>query len=327
MRVRLSHDLFPDPPSSVHLHAIAALALDGRHRLWVEDDTSPEFATWFNGLSQQQQDEWQLIIDEGYGLEAREPALRDVVITRANAADWQATPPRLPLADALTYLAAPFRALLEDWSSDHGFLMAVALPEERRLLESLTAKGALVFENGGGITNMPRKVAAIAGTPGGALRLWVMFDGDAMQPNVWSADAARLFSVCEEHQVPRKRLTRRCIENYLPLETLHEWADRPGAGRTEKIRSYRAFVRLEARQRNHFNMKDGFDQDAKRTDATAGDLYEGIQEHDRRFLAKGFGGDIAKLFVDIGVNEAQLTADGSWDELSEMVGTLIALVR
>lgn len=327
MRVELSLDLFPNPPSFARLGSIANLALDGRHRLWVADEQSQAFLDWFGALPLSQQEEWRLILDEGYRLEALEPAVRELVVTRGGAAEWKTSPPKLSLDEAANYLNAPFVVLLEDWRSDRDFLLAVASAELRKYILDMVRIGAVAFENGGGITNMLGRAEALGAAPSDATRLWIMFDGDGMRPDKCGSDAEKLHDICEKHSIPKHRLIRRSIESYLPPPALGDWADNPRSGRRERIRAYRAFNRLSAPQRHHYNMKDGFDQDAKRTDATAGNLYDGLDPQDRKWLAGGFGNDIAKLYANGVATEERLRADESWDELSGMVGKLVELIR
>lgn len=234
MRVELSSDLFPEPPSSVQLYAIAELALAERHRLLIQNDQDPRFVAWLDNLSTQDRDEWDLILLEAITSEAREPADRCICVVREGSPDWEAPRPTVPLSEALVFLRSPLLAFLEDWRSDRAFLLAVAQPAQRTYLEKMESRGAIQFSNGGGISNMPGQIRAAAETPGGRWRLWAMYDSDALFPNEPSADSRRLHQACSEANIPHHQLHRRAIENYLTPEQIEKWANIAGNGRPDR---------------------------------------------------------------------------------------------
>ena len=324
MLIELSTDLFPSPPSTIELNALAHLALTGRHRLIISDDRDPAFLKWLGSLSDDHQMEWRLILTEGYELESREPARRELKVTANGPADWSISPPTLSLSNAVVYLQLPFIAMLEDWSSDRAFLLAVSTPEQSSYLLKMEERNALQFANGGGITNMPKQIISHVSNPGGAYRLWSLFDGDGMQPAMPSRDSERMRQTCEKAGVPHKQLSRRSIENYLPEVILGRWAQ---LSRNERMKKFRAFSRMRLEQKSHYNMKDGFHQDSKRTDASAGSLFDDLHENSKNTLQNGFGGQIAELFINNHVSESILRDSGSWDEINGFVSELVELVR
>lgn len=327
MRVELAADLFPHPPSTVQLDALAHLAFEGAHRIFIEDDADPRFLEWLNQLGPGHRDEWNLVLSDAYDTEAREPAQRHIRVTRSGTSAWDAQPPQLNLSDAVGYLRLPFVAMLEDWHSDKGFLLAVATPEQRAILDRMEKANTLQFQNGGGISNMPKQIQAMTETPGANFRMWAMSDSDAMLPGKPSSDALRFVQVCRERSVPHHQLTRRSIENYLPQANLESWSRNSGQHRAVRLRRVRALSRLSRDQRSHFNMKNGFSRDAKRTDASAGELYQGVNPTDLATLDEGFGDDVAGIYLADVVTEANLRDDESWMELNEMISNLVALVR
>mgnify|MGYP003668476724 CR=1 FL=1 len=329
MRVELASDLFPNPSSELHIHAICCLAFDGRHRLIIEDDQSPSFQKWLNSMSQPIQSQWSIALKNGYLFEAREPARRKLRVSDRPLSDWGKPIPDLTPSDAADYLTKPFRAVLEDWKSDRAFLIAVAQPEFREALQALERLGSLTFENGGGISNQAVKLKT-----DGALgsretsRLWAMFDSDALSPGMPSNQAKFLEGVCQTHGIVHHRLTRRCIESYLPLDELRGWAYSKAKEAPARRPVFEAFLKLRDDQRHHFNLKAGFRGDEKRDDRTnAVPLYHDLDPGVRAALDTGFGGSIAEIFQSSFVDETVLRRDGSWAELNTMVRTLIELVR
>ena len=84
---------------------------------------------------------------------------------------------------------------------------------------------------------------------------------------------------------------------------------------------------MRAEQRHHFNMKNGFTQDSKRTDASAGHLYDDVNGTDKAALASGFGAKIRELFRGDYVTEHDLRADSGWSELRPAITRLLAELR
>ena len=128
---------------------------------------------------------------------------------------------------------------------------------------------------------------------------------------------------------PTTNLFRRNIESYIPGPALNAWAY-VGTGRTARRRRgpiVDAFCRLGETQRHHFNLKGGFAADATRTDANAGDLYDGVAESDRMTLSSGFGSHIGDLFQTGRVAEQDLRQDSGWSEMRSVVNRLISLMR
>jgi hypothetical protein len=154
MRIELAEDLFPVPPSASQLHALVAMAFEGRHRLLVANDQAPEFKGWLDALGQLDREEWELVTAEGFSLEAIEPAVRSVVITRGGASDWSVTPAKVPLSEAFAFLSAPFKLLLEDYcvgSTQTATLLERPATSSERLAEHSRSTG-----RGAGVTGCGR---------------------------------------------------------------------------------------------------------------------------------------------------------------------------
>lgn len=269
------------------------------------------------------------MLDDCAAREAREPARLIVEVEIRDHSQW--TPPKLTLHDALRLLDRQFVVLLEDSITDRAFLLCVASREERRHVEHLERREHLRFDQGGGLGSMKRRIMQERQQDSKAMPLttWVLFDSDALRPGQPSRDSERLRSECAEASVPYHQLQRRSIESYLPLQALRAWAERGGPQSADARRAVRAFGKLTPDQRAHFNMKAGFEGDARRNDATPGDLYDGLPDHIRVPLAHGFGEDIAALFRDREViRDSDLRADhAAWHELRSALRELIERSR
>lgn len=329
MRAVLHPTLFASPASgALDLLTLFRHGLTGRHRIDA-DRGHPDVVAWLLRQDAQTREECELVLDDCAAREAREPARVIVHVEVRDRSQW--IPPRLVLSDAVRLLDRQFVVLLEDSITDRAFLLCVASKEERKHLERLERREHLRFDQGGGLGSMKRRVVQDQRRDAttASHTTWLLFDSDALRPREPSQDSERLRAECLAASVPCHQLQRRSIESYLPLPALRTWADRGGAQAADARRAVRAFVRLTEDQRAHFNMKTGFEGDAKRRDVTAGDLYQGLADDARRHLAHGFGENIAELFKDREVvQEPDLRTDHTaWHELRSALRELIERTR
>ncbi|MFC7693838.1 hypothetical protein ACFQY5_34220 [Paeniroseomonas aquatica] len=105
-----------------------------------------------------------------------------------------------------------------------------------------------------------------------------MFDSDALRPNVPSDQSERLKSKCLETGLPFHQLQRRSIESYLPLPALSGWAYNERKYRAVRHPIFQAYSAMSKVQKHHYNLKNGFEADAKRQGSNAGDLYEDLEQ-------------------------------------------------
>jgi hypothetical protein len=129
-------------------------------------------------------------------------------------------PPRLSIKDACRVASMPLSVWVEDSRSDGSFLRRIA-DRRRARIERLERQGALRFAHGGGAT-IARQIESLE--PLEALRSWVMVDSDRESGLAALPKKVRdLVDVCRTRGVPLVVLTRREIENYLPLEAVEWW--------------------------------------------------------------------------------------------------------
>jgi hypothetical protein len=248
-------------------------------------------------------------------------------------------PPQLSLDDALIFLQKPFRVLLENSGNDRAFLLTFATSESRKLLQDWEKKEWLRVESGGGILEVERQVRLAIQTPGEHLRLWVMFDSDALRSGAPSRQSRELAKTCSK-KISYHQLGRRAIENYLPVETLSRWVEAKQEAEAKKSRRklLRAFQQMTLEQRYYYNMKGGLGRDTNRDDIeNAKDLYTGLSEGTQNALESGFGGSIAELYQqnldalnqkkEPTIKTEWLDADGSTVEMNAAVQKLLEKLR
>lgn len=301
-------------------------ALDGRHR--IETDLShPTIAEWLGQQAAGLQDEIKLAVDLSVEAEALEPSLTVAEIGLFDTTDFTSTPIRLRPAEARAFLERPFSLLIEDAISDREFLLKMLTAEERKALQEQMQRGFVRVEHGGGLDTMRRYLLDRRGDATLRHTAWVLFDSDAMQPGVPSAQSEALRTACAG--IPHHQLRRRYMESYLPARALNAWATQghDRQERTERFALLRAYRRMQPLQRHHFNMKGGFAKDEARRDASAGTLYDDVTDEDRMVLRHGFGTHVGGLFGGTEVMESDLRSDSGWSELRPAVRELLARMR
>lgn len=146
-----------------------------------------------------------------------------------------------------------------------------------------------------------------------ALRLWALFDSDAREPGKPSPSSEELSQSCISRGLSHHRLSRRAIENYLPVKALEAWAyNSPKNSRDGRRRSVKAFASMKPEQRHHYHMKKGFQADRK---SGIPDLFDPHSNHSD--LQRGFGEEVTSLFHqrEFPLREEWLLKDGQRQEV------------
>lgn len=330
MRIIVEKAVFRSPPNPLTLISLFDMAMSGRHRIEPEELDAPEYLAWASVQDARTQEFCQEAIDQSIRAAAAEPSRFEIIVTAQAASEWDVNPPRLTLEDARAFLQRPFRILLEDSEADRHFFSCMADARQRDFLSRFLKEGWLVFENGGGITNIPKRINAFSDeVPAFRLKLWVMFDSDALCHHEPSDQSKTVHKLCAENRIPHRQLLRRSIENYLTLNALQGWAYNDLAHQEVRRPIYNAFRQLETIQRAFFNMKRGFDADSERHKISPGaqELYRKVTDDLRKALVRGFGDLISRLFQDGSVREADLRVEGVWSEMNPVISEVIARIR
>ena len=209
-------------------------------------------------------------------LNRREAGSSRVRITEASGEDWNVEVPKLPLARAVVILRRPLRIMVEDQGNDGAFLRTVTPEHWRPALERALDEGRIEIVHGGGLDRMKPQVERAS--PAKTIRLWVLFDSDAVQSPAreWaSPDSTEICEVCRAKAIACHQLQRRSAENYLPLEALAQWTQQgerkgrkgellTGGARKQREKIYLAFKKMNRGQRHYYPMKEGFSWFSKR---------------------------------------------------------------
>lgn len=248
------------------------------------------------------------------------PKSRRLVLV-AQGATWARAELTIELANRV--LARPLKVLLENRQNDWDFLIHMVPAAHRHLLERAKADGRLEPEQGGGLTELKKRLEALASPTSEQdwierLRIWVMFDRDAhpedrARPSELSGEVLDLVSKMKAPWTPgHHQLSRRAIENYIPNATLNGWwlSQGPVSERRGRAQALAELRKLRVSAAHQFNMKRGLLGDVARqvrleVDEQSRDLrddeldalFRGLPDPMRSQLQTGFPG-VAGAFSD-----------------------------
>lgn len=346
MKVVLTEGLFDLSATQANPDVLPRLFRFGSTRqhsvvLGFRRSQSTSFRLWLANQSAAVREVAEIALRHGRQSEAREVINNVVSVEPLVQPEWEESRVRLPPEVAVEVLSEPLQILVENSKSDGAFLQSVALGWHRDALRELLGKGWVRFlENDEGLSGIKRRIEETPGPLGRTrLRLWVVFDSDALAPERPSKQSLRIDEFCLGAGIKRHRLKRRSIENYIPPHELHDYWQRRGP--LSRRQAAGAFLRLAPPQRHHFNMKSGFAGDAHRpnevdtaTQAEVEALFSAppVSEQDRAALERGFGEGIAELFQPDEahfrnpISEDRLRRDGQADEMEPLLRDILRWV-
>jgi hypothetical protein len=228
------------------LIGILAMALLGRHRVFIEDPSILD--EWEPTQDPQSllRSEIDLALELSLSAEATAPpTLHEIIVDDVQAPSWGLSCTLSP-RHALSFLARPLRILLENGRNDGNFILAFCSRSTRTRLEDAVREGWVDFANAGGITSL----AHILGSEDRLdilLRTFVVCDSDAQAKGSPSSDALKVDRLIAEKAAALAAqpeqfghvLTARAAENYADCTALVRWASDqvPPAEREQFLRN------------------------------------------------------------------------------------------
>ncbi len=335
MRVIIEADLFrPQNLDKNHANLLALFQIgkQGVHTVEVEPRNDPKFVAWRNGESLRTQRLCNFALERGSKLQVRRRH-QPLRVAEIAAPLWPDL--KLPLDIAVRLLQRPLVLLLENARNDRSFLQTITQLHPDFNLEARIANRHVDVQIGGGIGESKKWIEDERRTPEELARVWVLSDSDARQswrkgttqlPQHLSSDVRDLEVACTQRHVPLHILTRRFIENYLPLPTLLAWSAEEHLKPEKRTREakYDAFTKLSPEQRHHYNMKKGFVQDRedKSHMQRVGKFYDGVPPHVLQALEDGFEKKIASRFEN-GILANWLRNDNQEEEAVRIVESIL----
>jgi len=206
---------------------------------------------------------------------------------------WDDPVPTLSIEEALLYLPIPFKIFVENNDADRAFLLSLLDDDKREHLLELQLKHWLVFVHGGGTGDLQKQITWEAeNTMRADLRTFAYFDNDGLVPRQPSKKTLQITDECVKQRIHYHRLTRRAIENYIPVSALELWASTQNNKRARHTRrQLTPFKKLSEDERDHFNMKGG-----PHGDGDSAVTYAALNPHELRIVKKGFGKKVATIF-------------------------------
>lgn len=236
MQFILSQSIFESAMTDVKLHqALLQLFLicrDDRHSVQTNPVWSPlahqntPIDDWCQSLGRRESQLIASMLAEGLSTLPTRPGTR-VRVDTIDSSDWQYR--RLSLTDAVRVAEMPLQVLVENIANDQAFLLALAPSHWRVTLKQSIDRGWIQFEQGGGITELRKRVKerishASKEASIRSLRTWVLVDRDVDdKARTWppppSATSQDIVNLCAD-ELGCHQLHRRNIESYLPDELL-----------------------------------------------------------------------------------------------------------
>lgn len=213
------------------LLALCAFGLSGRHRIVLDDRAVWE--TWAETLHVDLREEVRLVWDEGERRRDEGAPSERVTVSPVATSRFDATPLVVSPREALALLGRPLRVLLENNRNNRAFVLAFADDATRHEIEKAEREGWVVFEMGGGITELAARIkVAPGGEPREVFRTMYLCDSDAREPGKPSGDATKVQGKLGDLSLLYGRpaghfgavLGRRAAENYAPPSDVLAWA-------------------------------------------------------------------------------------------------------
>lgn len=293
MIFQIESTCFHEHPRTLDLLKLAEVVLKGRHRVYLADETDPDYLNWKLGLTIELVEIWDISLELSMELEALEPAAHTIKVCDAREPDHSATPPWLNVKQAAHLAAEPFRIFVENDDADRDFFFTFSDSQQQAKLNELEAASLVSFIHCGGIGDLPKKAKKFADKAILFPKISAaVFDSDAPQPNEASNQSNAALAVCHSCGVEAFVLRRRAIENYLHKSWLNSWINQSKASRNKYTKLFVAFCSLSEDQRSHFHMKKGLKADRTQINAGTITLYQDVDIAAKGELEDGFGGTV-----------------------------------
>ena len=256
MRVVFAENAVLNPECWSYLDKILYSVEDGWHEWQIDDPDILEESEWLQGT--------RSVLRKLF----EEAAVQNVYprAGRLHNATWivslDSTANTLAPQAAASFFTQPLRILMENRFSDGQFLNTVlaylATAELSAFLDQCQGE-PLMYDSIGGTGQLPRlinKYAQGMANKNLPLRAVVITDSDARFPGHESRKAQEIAKTCDKHGINCMILSKRTIENYIPDEVLHAWAE--DADNEAARPRIEVICRLTREQRDHLAIKQPF---------------------------------------------------------------------
>lgn len=259
MKVRIDKSVFANATNEANLMELSFLLhiiiYKNRHELMLSDDVILKSDS-FSKLTQVEQD----IIEK--------EITQTIMTSTINAdcevksgGDVEDIKKVFSPSEAIIYLLQPLSIILENGLNDSHFIKAIfQLFDAKGELMRRTNEGWIRFENAGGCSNVHNFITSRIKTYGDKqkfLNCYVLLDGDRRYPSDPEPDKKynRLQSDLDNWKVGYHVLEKRSMENYMTDEAMNSFKNVENQG------WIKAYLSLNAFQKDHFSIAEGFTKD------------------------------------------------------------------
>jgi len=286
MLVKIESDIYNNEQCFDLLDRLAYLFVfdEGRHFWYIENPEEVLNSEWLKGetrLKKRIEDLIEKIFMLGGYLTPQEKRSKNKIsISLNNTSSFS-------LEVAFQKLSDPVYVIVENYRSDGAFLGAIIDAYKIQELKIAFEKEWVQLDHAGGRNEiLPRINFLLARSPF-IPRIFVLADSDSKMPSVVDSISQRIIELCEDKGVKYVILSKREIENYLPVEALSKIITDDN-----KKNIYEAYCALNDTQKDYYDLKNGFPNSAiqkGRIVGTQAALFSDIQGQQLRFLRRGFG--------------------------------------
>ena len=288
MRVEIAQPVFQAPEFFDALDRILDHFLTGRHRWNIDDVDAIKASIWLSVNDRVSRRNIE-VLEKCFVAGAQ--AATNVMHSMQLTIDVTSNPPsRLPPGAAIAYLSSPVVVVVENEESDGAFLNAIISAYGRSDIWFALENHWIELDHAGGYGEIEKRIERYNARNLGPSRLLVLADNDRLFPGHQSQTFTKIHEVCTRLGVPYVMLAKRTIENYLPIGALQRSSHRA---------CYRAFLKLNATQRDHYNMKKGFarsNSGAPKIPVEQMSVFAHVPPKVLDDLCEGFGGEVWRLF-------------------------------
>lgn len=287
MRVSLHKSVLEEPSCWHDLDQIVHLFDELKHAWQIDDFDEVEQSPWvqsdINGRAGQRV---LSLLTKSFTAAAWPTKSRLIEVTLHASSSSQLSP-----RVACQCLRLPSKVLVENVSSDGEFLHFMIAAFDRKLLREAYAAGWLEWDQMGGFGECEKLLTERLAQTIGPPRLFLIADSDRLYAGHVTQTMEKVIESCTNLGIPYAILTKRKIENYLPLGVLEQLnRDR-----------YKAYLNLTQEQKDYYEMKKGFEA-APNGNAIIPDeqsaLYQHVPPKVKKELCGGFGKRVAQQFHD-----------------------------
>ncbi len=326
MKVRIAREVLNTsaPDTIASLDAIFLHFRDGRH-LWedlreIEDTEEIKQSGWFDFYSgSRAYDKKCTDLDKLYTerIYSENSEMHCIRLEVSNSADSHL---KLKPDEAKRCLDEPLHVFVENAGSDGAFIEAMIHAFGRRELTDAHTEGWWKIEHSGGFGEVEKRVEDVRSRITGIARLFVLTDSDSHYPDHETATVRKIERYCISNDIPFHILEKRTIENYLPVSVLNHVP-------RQHRKTYQAFLHLTQKQRDYYDMKNGFDETDERGHTIPPEdqknLFSNVRRQILDDLAGGFGKksweSFKKYREQITAKDMRMTCDSDPGEIEHIL--------